>query len=206
MVRLRTAGPDDKYQRLGVEKRNVTSFKCSACDCALPGIAGRASSHPVRPLSLLRPGDEGRGHRQRRTMCGVALFMAADDDPIFVTPTNTSYSTTSIDSCSSAKTTASSSSWYKDGADGADAIAREWVLHNKDIGIDIELITDPNYSSRVASEPRAIYWGLKNSVALTPASAAARHHSNPGEYLLFGCAAPFGRRRLEGASKRRRSR
>ena len=49
------------------------------------------------------------------------------------------------------------------GADGADAIAREWALHNKDIGIDIELITDPNYSSPVASEPRAIYWGLKNS-------------------------------------------
>ena len=48
------------------------------------------------------------------------------------------------------------------GADGADAIAREWVLHKKDIGIDIELITDPNYSSPAASEPRAIYWGLKN--------------------------------------------
>jgi hypothetical protein len=31
------------------------------------------------------------------------------------------------------------------GADGADAMAREWVLHNKEIGSQIELITDPNY-------------------------------------------------------------
>ena len=75
---------------------------------------------------------------------------------------NASYSTTSIDSCSSAKTTASSLLWYRVGADGADEIAREWVLHKKVMGINIELITDPNYSSPAASELRSIYWGFKS--------------------------------------------
>ena len=51
---------------------------------ALPRIAGRAPSRAVRPLPALRLGDEGRRRRQRRHHCGVALFMASDDDPIFL--------------------------------------------------------------------------------------------------------------------------
>ncbi len=32
------------------------------------------------------------------------------------------------------------------GADGADAMARVWVLHNKEISsVPVETITDPNY-------------------------------------------------------------
>ena len=106
------------------------------------------------------------------------------------------------------------------GADGADEIAREWVLHKKVIGIHIELITDPNYSSPAASELRSIYWGFKSprsadaglrrrlgaSLALGQAPPDRGGRSNSGEYLLFGCAAPFGRRRLEEVSKPRRSR
>ena len=110
------------------------------------------------------------------------------------------------------------------GADGADAIAREWVLHKKAIGIDIELITDPNYSSPVASEPRSIYWGFKNprsadaglrrrlGASLAPIKHRRRNASlEPGRVPAVRlCSAlrppPFGRRRLEGASKPRRSR
>ena len=55
------------------------------------------------------------------------------------------------------------------GADGADAIAREWVLHNKENGSQVELITDPTISSPAASESRErILWQLGLAATFSP--------------------------------------
>ena len=66
--------------------------------------------------------------------------------PALATPTNTPCSTTSTDFCRSARNAACGLVVVQGGADGADPMAREWVLYNKKISSGpIETIANPNY-------------------------------------------------------------